>query len=244
MRRKEVPTSALFWLPSDGEDTEMVATQGKENLNYICDALNSKEQIEVRERLRELVRAWQASGPNLLTMLSDDSYRDLQTFVKAKCEVFWTPTATGRAILLLVPDFTVIARSKETDAPEAKAWTLFRLLTLNPDCEELAGPCARCGKYYVRKRATQKVYCSRKCGNATTAVTRNRARREDEHKDKMQRGRSTILEWNALKYRSTLDWKQWLDERVPDISPKFITRWVNENKLPRPKDDTKRTARK
>ena len=136
----------------------------------------------------------------------------------------------GKRIFREKPDGTQVL------IPVLEAWVEFGIFTLNPFCEELAGPCARCANYYVKKRATQKVYCSRRCGNASTAVVRTRARLKAEHKDKLNLAKSAIREWNALAPRPALDWKQWFTKHVPDISPKFVTRWVNQNKLPRPKE--------
>ena len=59
---------------------------------------------------------------------------------------------------------------------ELLAALLFHVGTLNPEWHKLAGPCARCGRYYLKKRASQKVYCSRRCGNAATAIERTRER--------------------------------------------------------------------
>jgi hypothetical protein len=126
--------------------------------------------------------------------------------------------------------------------PEAEAWRHFVVFTLNPHCEELAGPCARCGNYYVKKRALQKVYCSRRCGQASTAVARTRARLQTEHEEKMRRVESIIRRWNALKRRPALDWKHWLGERAPDISAKFVTRWTNKGKLPHPAEHSDTSA--
>jgi hypothetical protein len=257
MRRKK-PSSFLL-LPSVGHRGRiaLVGDQSKEDLKSTCDALNSTQQPELRDNLRELVKAWQDSGPNLVKMMDGDHHRDWSTFLQVALRVHWIPTPEGRAELLVKPDYSQLARTigrdcvfqqepdgQWTPKPKAEAWKLFLLFTLNPDCEKLAGPCARCGNYYVRKRATQKVYCTRGCGNAATAVARTRERLAAEHKDKMTRAMSAIREWNALKTRSALDWEKWLSEHVPDISPKFVTRWVNKNRLPRPKDGIKRTGRK
>jgi hypothetical protein len=228
--------------------------QRKEDLERFCDLLNSAEQPELKENLRQLVQAWQESGPNLEKMMWG-SHKHLRDYLGALCgRAFWMPTTGGRAMLFPNPDYKRLEgligqdrvfRQKPDGTwmlnPEAEAWKEFGFFTLNPHCEELAGPCARCGNYYVKKRATQKVYCSRRCGNSATAVVRTRSRLKTEHKDKLNRAKSAIREWNALKAPSALDWKEWFGKRVPDVSPKFVTRWVNQNKLPRPKEQA--TAR-
>jgi hypothetical protein len=116
--------------------------------------------------------------------------------------------------------------------PEVEAFVLFHQLTVNPQCERLAGPCARCGNYYIKKRASQKVYCSRRCGNAATAVVRTRERVAAEHEDKMRRAADAARKWSSA--RSNLDWKLWVSSKEPDITPKFLTRAVNRGVLKPP----------
>jgi hypothetical protein len=225
--------------------------QGKAALDEVCGALNSETQPELRKRLRELVAAWQDSGPNLKKMTRDPSLLDIRVFGFAM-RTIWNPTDGGRAELLLLPDYLTLERllgeervwqkgpdGKPQPMPEAESLTLFHLLTVIPECDKLAGPCARCGNYYIKKRASQKVYCSRRCGQAATAVARTSERLKGEHKDKMRRARAVIKEWNALKTRPALEWKEWLKKREPDISEKFVTRWANKNELPQPTRERK-----
>jgi hypothetical protein len=240
-----VPTVAF----DTGTGTLAFGEQRKEDLERFCELLNSTERPQLREHLRELVKAWQESGPNLEQMMWG-SHSHIRDYLSAPCSsAFWMPTTGGRAMLFPSADYYrlqgLIGRERvfreEPDGawklnPEAEAWKEFGYFTLNPHCEELAGPCARCGNYYVKKRASQKVYCSRRCGNASTAVVRTRARLKAEHKEKLNLAKSAIREWNALAPRPALDWKQWFAKHVPDVSPKFVTRWINKNKLPRPKE--------
>ncbi len=101
----------------------------------------------------------------------------------------WSPADKAKARLYFVPDYMALEEvfgkprvwmkgrdGKQVLTPEAEALSLFHLLTVTPDCEKLAGPCPRCDRYYIKKRASQKVYCSRRCGNAATAVGRTRER--------------------------------------------------------------------
>ena len=241
MRRKELST--LLYFPSVEHPGRIaIGEQTKEDLEHICDALNSTKQPELRDKLRELVETWRASGPNLEKMM----YGNLDLFhkVRTACSAAWTPQDDGRALLHLVPNYSehIERKSRQRNdgtwepTPEAEALVLFHFLTLNPQWEKLAGPCARCGNYYVKKRASQKVYCSRRCGNAATALARTRDRLKTDHEDKMRRARAAIQVWNSQKRRPTLAWKQWLKRREPDITEKFVTRWVNKDELPRPKE--------
>ena len=222
--------------------------QRKEDLERFCELLNSAEQPELREHLRKLVKAWQESGPNLEKM-TWESHEHLYDYLGTLCSrVFWMPTTGGRAMLYVIPNYNrleeLIGRERvnreKPDGtwmlnPEAEAWAEFGFFTLNPHCEELAGPCARCGNYYVKKRASQKVYCSRSCGNAATAVIRTAAKVKAERDEKMIRAKALIRKWNTLKGRSGLVWKEWLRKQEPSITDKFVTRRVNMRELPKPK---------
>ena len=238
-----LPTVAFAF----GEGGVALGEQRKEDLERFCELLNSTEQPELKEHLRQLVKAWQESGPNLIKMMDPMPLKAYES-MESLFTTMWSPTGSGRATLWVMPDDRQLERlfggkeifKNEPDGtrkliPEAEAWVEFGFFTLNPHCEELAGPCARCGNYYVKKRATQKVYCSRRCGQAATAVVRTGERLKAEHKDKIRRARAVIREWNTLKTRPALEWKVWLKKREPDITQKFVTRWANKNKLPKPK---------
>ncbi len=230
------------------EDQLALGEQGKEDLERFCGLLNSTEQQELREHLRELIKAWQESGPNLEKMMYG-SHKHIRNYLMALCSgASWMPTAWGRALLFLNPDYgrleELIGRERVNRKKpeggwmlntEVEAWKEFGYFTLNPHCEKLAGPCARCGNYYVKKRASQKVYCSRRCGNASTAAVRTAAKLKAERKEKMVRAKALIREWNTLKGRSELVWKVWLREHEPSITDKFVTRRVNAGELPEPK---------
>jgi hypothetical protein len=234
-----------------GEGWVAVGEQTKEDLERFCQLLNSTGRPELSQHLRELVKVWQDSGPNLNEMMSAANNRlhpDAIEYLENQFTVFWNPTSAGRARLIVMPDyerlekrigrkriFTEKSDRKQVLKPEAEALREFGFFTLNPHCEELAGPCARCGNYYVKKRASQKVYCSRSCGNAATAVVRTAAKVKAERDEKMVRAKALIRKWNALKGRSGLVWKVWLRKQEPSITDKFVTRRVNTGELPEPK---------
>jgi hypothetical protein len=216
--------------------------QGKDQLESICQTLNSTEEPELRDNMRRLVQRWQASGPNLAKMMDEDS-DDLHGDVQTACRARWEPTLGGRAHLVVEPDYREIALRKYKPGqhksgqgwpltPEGWALILFHFLTLNPHCEKLAGPCARCGSYYVKKRASQKVYCSRRCGNAATAVIRTREKLAAKHTDKLRRATAAARKWTTT--RTSLDWKRWVSDIEPDITSKFLTRAVNQGVLKSP----------
>jgi hypothetical protein len=234
-----------------GEGGVALGEQGKEDLERFCELLNSTERTELREFLRGLVKVWQDSGPNLITMMSA-AYNRLHPqaidYIENFFTILWNPTSGGRARLIVMADYEQLEKrigrerifTEKPDGtsvlkPEAEALEEFCFFTLNPFCEELAGPCARCGNYYVKKRASQKVYCSRSCGNAATAVVRTAAKVKAERDEKMVRAEALIRKWNALKGRSGLVWKEWLRKQDPSITDRFVTRRVNMDELPEPK---------
>jgi hypothetical protein len=218
--------------------------QRKEDLERFCDLLNSTVKSELRERLRELVKAWQDSGPNLEQMMCG-SHKHLLAPLQAICAGDWTPTNGGRAILYAYHAVDRVAEIVGQDrvwrkapdgadllTPEAEAWIAFGSFTMNPHCEELAGPCARCGNYYVKKRSSQKVYCSRRCGNAATAVARTRERIASERRGKLARASAAMKKWESVATRQ--DWKHWVAKKT-GIDPRFLTRAVAKGDLMPPK---------
>jgi len=189
----------------------------------LCDRL----LLETPPILREIVEVWKASGPNL-TRLSRDRFRfrtNVDRYWKARpLEVSWGASG-GVGIVHTFSD-----RHEQT--PYEEALRFFSLLIFNCEWYKLGGPCARCGNYYIKKRASQKVYCSRRCGNAATAVIRTRERLATEHKDKLRRAAEAAQKWSRARTR--LDWRQWVSHKEPDISVKFLTRAVNNGELKSP----------
>jgi hypothetical protein len=231
---------------------------GKEHLERFCELLNSTEHPELKDHLRQLVEVWQDSGPNLKKMMSgpvemmsetvSHTFSSAYEILKSLFTTSWAPTRWGRANLYVVTNDTELERlfggeriyrnmpdGTRTLIPAVESWVEFGFFTLNPYCEEVAGPCARCRNYYVKKRKSQKVYCSRLCGNTAAALVRTAEARKVEHKQKMIRAKALIRKWNTLKSRSGLVWKVWLREHEPSITDKFVTRWVNMGELPEPK---------
>ena len=230
--------------------------QGKEHLERFCGLLNSTEHPELKDHLRQLVELWQESGPNLKKMMSGTvemtsetaSYKFSSAYeiVKNLFTTFWAPTRWGRANLYVASNETQLERlfggeriyrkmpnGTRTLIPVVESWVEFGFFTLNPHCEEVAGPCDRCHNYYVKKRPNQKKYCSGKCANAATSIARMTEKYRAEQKRKIVLAKTLIQEWNALKDQSGLVWKVWLKEHEPSITNKFVTLWINKDKLPK-----------
>ncbi len=174
--------------------------------------------------LRKIVHAWWKSGPNLqkFRLANPKVSADADSLSsRIPVELYWGNS--GNATFL----HTVLDQPGST--PYGEAIRFFLLLITNPYANKLAGPCARCGNYYLKKRVSQKIYCSRRCGNATTATVRTREQRIQTHADKLGRSRAAIQKWATT--RTKLDWKQWVSRRERDITSKFLTRAVNKGEL-------------
>jgi hypothetical protein len=221
-----------------------VADQGRAALNEICGALNSEVHRELRCHLRAWVEAWWASGPNLKEMIGSlpDPHRMAFSFALRTLSI---PTDRAMAELFLVPDYPELEwlfgkrrvwlngkDGKQRLTPEMEAICLFSLLTVNPGCERIAGACPRCDRYYIKKRASQKVYCSHRCGNAATAVARTRERIASERSEKLDRARAAVKKW-----KPTAGWPDWKHSVAAStgIDLRFLTRAINKGDLVPPK---------
>lgn len=200
----------------------LVGEPSRRDLERICEVLNSKTKEETVE-LRRLVGIWFASGPNLQKMLHADFA--LWGAVQESWVSKYLPTKSGRANILLFPP-------EPKDSPEDEARSLFAALTLNPDCNLLAGPCARCGAYYLKKTRRQKVYCSQRCGSAATALPVVRKRRAAEHARKITLVQAVLSRWRPTSDEQT--WKERVSKRT-GLSVKWLSRAANRGEIPFPK---------
>lgn len=186
------------------------------------------------EPLIRLMERLKGYGGNLKKMMDGDP--ELAKVVAKVCTTLWLPSKTGGAKLVLQRVDSEILESQPKPGepqmrPERYAALLFHVWTLNPEWDKLAGPCARCGNYYIKKRASQDVYCSRPCGNAATAVTRTRERIKAERADKMNRATAAIREWKHATTQQ--DWKHWVSQKT-EIDLRFLTRNFTETGVVKP----------
>lgn len=211
----------------------------RRDLDHVVDVLNWKPQgrrtlygeplIRLMERLKEC-------GGNLKKMMDGDP--ELAGVVPKVCVTSWIPSTNRTAKLVLQPSWEHILKRELTPEqvdrmrPERYAALLFHVGTLNPEWDKLAGPCARCGNYYIKKRVSQKAYCSRRCGNITTAVARTRERLAREREDKLHRAQVAMQKWATARTKD--DWKAFVSKRQSDITSKFLTRAVNKGELKAP----------
>jgi hypothetical protein len=145
-------------------------------------------------------------------------------------------TKSGGAHLALVPDFRPGSQSLEEIAV-----LMFVELVLNPQWDKLGGPCAQCGRFYIKKTVRQNAYCSRSCGTGATARKATLRKRAEEHSDKLRRAAAAAQTW--VTSRATVDWKQWVSAKEMDITPKWLTRAVNKGELQTPLRKNGNTSR-
>jgi endogenous inhibitor of DNA gyrase (YacG/DUF329 family) len=200
------------------------------DLNRILEVLNLGPRWLYAEPLIRLMKRLEECGGNLKKMMDGDP--ELAEAVAKVCVTRWMPLTNRRAHLVLQRvDEEILSRKQTPEQggprmrPERYAALLFHVGTLNPEWDKLAGPCARCGRYYLKKRESQKVYCSRRCGNNATAVARTRKRIADERKDKLHRAKTAISEWRSAKTQQ--DWKHWVSQKT-GIDLRFLTRNFTE----------------
>ena len=247
MNRRGKPLLHLFPKVDPGTGKRWsLADQGKAALNEICGALNSETDRKLKFHIRGWVKTWQLSGPNLEKMTKDVPENRRHALAYAM-RTLWGPTDGGQAELFFVPDYLELERllgeqrvwqnganDKRKLTPEVEALILFHLLTVAPGCEKIAGPCPRCDRYYIKKRASQKVYCSRRCGNAATAVARTRQRIASERSEKLACARAAVKKWGSASTRQ--DWKHWVAQKT-GIDTRFLTRAVTKGDLVPPKKE-------
>jgi endogenous inhibitor of DNA gyrase (YacG/DUF329 family) len=179
----------------------------------------------VQKELRRLVQAWFDSGPNLIKLFNSDPIvaREAQRF-----RAHMIPTSTGRAKL----DYLTAPEKMNPAEPLAIALGLFLDFLLNPFNERLGGPCANCGKYYVKKTKRKKtVYCSERCGHRVTSRLANKERREREHNEQLDLAKRWSMKWSNT--RTAKPWKEWVSKRT-HIKKHWLTRAVRNGELVEP----------
>jgi hypothetical protein len=190
------------------------------SLLNVCEVLNSQRKTERGEAFIRLFTRWR-EAKSLAAMLGADPglNGDLS---RAILPVVFEPSQKGKS-----GKYVVTPLAPFEDDPESFAIWLFAHMVINPLCEYLAGPCDRCGAYYVKKRVSQKKYCSKRCGRIATAKRSNIAKLETEREEKLERARAHIQKWESLKKPPMKDWKLWVAGRDHTITTNWLTRAVN-----------------
>jgi hypothetical protein len=206
----ELAINGLMLIPGSATDEE---------LRREPELLRSAPEI-----LRGLVARWKASGPNLDIFLRDsplDAQAIRRTCRDYPIEFVPTKSGGGRFVRTFLNGLALTPRS------EAYRW--FCLLITNPHWDRLAGPCDRCGSYYVRHSTRKRVYCSTSCGSRATALEATAKARQAQHALKVKRAQAAAEVWKRAGTK--LDWKSWVCRAERDITLTFLTRCVNRDEL-------------
>ena len=192
-------------------------------LQGVRDVLNAVKDTERGKEVVRLVGEWMAAPSLSAFYCANDDRRAFGVEVNASIQVH---LLAGMRHKYCLPRFFPTPPNEGN--PHTFTVWLFAHLVTNPLCEKLAGPCARCGLYYIKKRASQNVYCSRRCGNATTALARTRERIQVERSEKLDRAKAAMRKWERATTQQ--DWKSWVAQKTK-IDARFLTRAVHKGDL-------------
>jgi hypothetical protein len=189
-----------------------------------------------REPLKMLVTDWDNAKRNLEHMVKShwNTYgRELKRKLPdaLRLNIAWDRAATS------VIDAPAILRAKlghrlSNEDHQRLPLEAFALLVIDARWSRFGGPCDRCGRYYIKKRLDQKRYCGRRCAHLASAVRSTRKRLDAEKQEKLRRAIQAAKSWETT--RTQLGWKDWVHQKEPDITPKFLTRAVNNGDLQAP----------
>lgn len=183
------------------------------------------ERSEMQVELCRLVTLWISSGPNVRKMLRKEPALAIR--VQKGTTIFY-PLPGGRGYLEWIPITTEVTEL----SPQDRALEYFMSLITNPQWQMLGGPCRRCEDFYLKETNRRRVYCSRKCSSAATAVPSVSRRRRQVQANRIRGAQDAIDEWSKAKRRT--GWKDWVSSRT-GYTVKWITRAVT-NKGLRPPD--------
>lgn len=188
-------------------------------LQKLCELLNEKKKTKRGKELCALIARWQ-KAESLDAMLRDDPGLGLDLHRVADPRFEASKTGKGGS-------YQVSPTPPNERVPHTFAVWMFAHLVTNPLCDKLAGPCARCGNYYVMKRDSQRVYCSRHCGNAATATVRTAKNRREAHEEKLKQAHNAVRRW---KPSTGENWKEFVAKQT-GLTVRWITRAVNKGEL-------------
>lgn len=224
MVKRSAQTKTLELLAAGKLKSVLLGLDDDKELEAVCSILNGRAPGELRLQLRKLVETWHRSGPNLARMLKENQ----TLFHRIRVgRTFLVPTNTGKGHLFWLPS----PRDVEVTSCEHQALAHFMALVVSPKCHRLGGPCYRCRKYYVKKTLRQKAYCSRRCGSISTALATTRRKRDQEHRDKLERARKAIERWTSVRTEGS--WKEWVAAQT-GITARWLTRAVHAGGLKAP----------
>jgi hypothetical protein len=183
---------------------------------------NTVDISEFRMELRRIIGDWDKADRNLFKLY--ERRPDLRLRF-SEGHTILVPTLAGKAQLA----WFAYPKGLKTASTADAAMMRFTELLVNPLSEMLGGPCPRCDLYYIKHSKRQKVYCERRCGAATTAVSAARSKREADHAEKLQTAQRAMTKWGSIRRRNE-GWKLWVS-RSTGYTLTWLTRAVNRGEL-------------
>lgn len=208
-------------------------------MEAILIALNSESPLR-REEMRRLVNGWERSERDVAKMLLTHAELKPYLYGDRKQLPPWRamplPSGSGLRVILMPNGPNHPMTREELIRDEARL--MFLHFLIHPLRERLCKePCVRCARYYVKKTARQKVYCSRRCSRDGTAAFATKSRLREERDHKLRIASEEARNW--ISARTDKDWKTWVASRKSakrvGITPKFLTRAVNNSELQAPR---------
>jgi hypothetical protein len=220
--RKSTEVPQLHW----GDELKMMVSflnDGEYGVLYRDEAF--------REELRALAKEWLAAKANWSRFLKKRLLANKPVFTRGTFYI----SAQGRTPVMIPSGL-----DEGTEAQGA-----FLQFILHPDHRQLAGPCLRdgCGRYFLRKTAHPKVYCSSRCASLDTAIDTMRRKRKDIHDQLVDQTKIAIARWER-KPVAKITWEEWVAREVEywvedekrdwKITPRMIRGWVENEELKPP----------
>lgn len=237
----------------------------------VLNAVHPRSAVQ-RIELRRMVAAWDSvrrdiekalkALPELDPYLYDQEGRPsrLVAFVPegSGFEIVPEPLESAGNGLYIIPPAHIpgVTPITKEELEKHRARVMFTRLLFNELRDSLAGPCLRCGQYFLLETERRKLYCSARCQRHDTAAKFTKNLNAAKHKAQLHRVRAKISEWDSLKRKPKKEWKQWVSEQLPEqankrveingayhaavlvaITPKFITRAINKHELQPPKKE-------
>ncbi len=208
-------------------------TAADRGLSYAAKVLNSNTPRG--RRLRRLVALWQASGPDTSKLFAEHP-RLWAQFLSA-----WKPspmlTRTGAVGLGFGFNAGAEGSMPNLAGERFAAMAIFGALLANPQWDKLGGPCARCQRYYIKNRTSQKVYCSAKCGSETTAISASQKRFEEERAEKLKLAEDWLNKFRKQQGPNATHWKEWIAEHS-GLDKRFLAQAARRGDLEPPTTTT------
>jgi len=159
---------------------------------------------DVLKELRALVDEWLNAKASW--------HRFLESRLKARKPV---PFFEGTFRISAQAQTPFMIPSASKDATEAQG--IFLRFILNPDHKQLAGPCLRkaCGRYFLRKTAHPKVYCSSRCASLNSAIDSMKRKREKIQEGLIGEAQKAVAQW-SLSPLKRISWEDWVAGKVTE----------------------------